>query len=227
MRWRPSAPRPQHLDNHVHFEIKDYRDISERFDRIVSVGMFEHVGINHYRTFFDKCAQMLKPDGVMLLHSIGRSGVPAATSAFIRKYIFPGGYIPALSEVMPAIEKSGLVVSDIEVLRLHYAETLKNWRQRFLANRDRAKEIYDERFCRMWDFYLAGSEAAFRWQDLVVFQIQLARKNDTVPITRGYIEKCEKALALHGSAHEPELKTDKPKARRAAAPKRSKVAKKA
>jgi cyclopropane-fatty-acyl-phospholipid synthase len=217
----------EHLDNHVHFEIKDYRDISERFDRIVSVGMFEHVGINHYRAFFDKCAQMLKPDGVMLLHSIGRSGVPAATSAFIRKYIFPGGYIPALSEVMPAIEKSGLVVSDIEILRIHYADTLKNWRQRFLANRERAKEIYDERFCRMWDFYLAGSEAAFRWQDLMVFQIQLARKNDTVPITRGYIEKCEKALVLHGTAHEPELKADKPKPRKAAAPKRSQVDKKA
>jgi len=203
----------EHLDNHVHFEIKDYRDISERFDRIVSVGMFEHVGLNHYRTFFDKCAQMLKPDGVMVLHSIGRTGPPYATSAFIRKYIFPGGYIPALSEVMPAIEKSGLVVSDIEILRIHYADTLKNWRARFLANRDKAKALYDERFCRMWDFYLAGSEAAFRWQDLMVFQIQLARKNDTVPITRGYIEKCEKALALHGSAHEPELKADEPQAK--------------
>ena len=129
---------------------------------------------------------------------------------------------------MPAIEKSGLVVSDIEVLRLHYAETLKNWRQRFLANRNRAKEIYDERFCRMWDFYLAGSEAAFRWQDLVVFQIQLTRKNDVLPITRGYIEKSERALTLHGSAHEPELKADKPRAKKAATTaKRSKVDKKA
>ncbi|MDQ2632862.1 MAG: cyclopropane-fatty-acyl-phospholipid synthase family protein [Pseudomonadota bacterium] len=222
----------EHLDNHAHFEIRDYRDISERFDRIVSVGMFEHVGLNHYRTFFDKCAQMLKPDGVMLLHTIGRSGPPYATSAFIRKYIFPGGYIPALSEIMPVIEKSGLVASDIEVLRLHYAETLKNWRQRFLANRDRAKEIYDERFCRMWDFYLAGSEAAFRWQDLVVFQIQLTRRNDTVPITRGYIEKCEKALALYGAAHGPELKADRikaerPKPKKAATARRSKVEKKA
>lgn len=220
------------LENHVHFEIKDYRNISERFDRIVSVGMFEHVGLNHYRTFFDKCAQLLKPDGVMVLHSIGRSGPPYATNAFIRKYIFPGGYIPALSEVLPAIEKSGLVVNDIEILRIHYAETLKHWRQRFLANRDKAKAIYDERFCRMWDFYLAGSEAAFRWQDLMVFQIQMTRKNDTLPITRGYIEKTEKALALHGKAHEPKAerpvmaKAEKAVTRKAPV-KRKKVEKKA
>ncbi len=198
------------LENHVHFEIKDYRDISERFDRIVSVGMFEHVGLNHYRTFFDKCAQMLKPDGVMVLHSIGRSGPPYATNAFIRKYIFPGGYIPALSEVLPMIEKSGLVVNDIEILRLHYAETLKHWRARFLANRDKAKAIYDERFCRMWDFYLAGSEAAFRWQDLIVFQIQLTRRNDTLPMTRGYIEKAEKALARQAATHVREPEPEKP-----------------
>ena len=123
----------------------------------------------------------------MVLHSIGRSGPPAATSAFIRKYIFPGGYIPALSEVLPAIEKAGLMVTDIEILRLHYAETLKHWRERFAANRDKAKAIYDERFCRMWEFYLAASEAAFRWQDLMVFQIQLAKRNDTLPLTRDYI----------------------------------------
>ena len=165
--------------------------------------MFEHVGVNHYRTFFDKCATLLKPDGVMLLHSIGRFGPPAATSAFIRKYIFPGGYIPALSEVMPAIEKSGLMVSDIEILRLHYAETLKHWRERFLANRESAKAIYDERFCRMWEFYLSGSEAAFRWQDMMDFQIQLTHRNDTLPMTRGYMEKCEKALAMHEIAHQP------------------------
>jgi len=214
------------LENHVHFEIKDYRNISERFDRIVSVGMFEHVGLNHYRTFFDKCAQLLKPDGVMVLHSIGRSGVPYATSAFIRKYIFPGGYIPSLSEVLPSIEKSGLVVNDVEVLRLHYADTLKHWRARFLANRDKAKALYDERFCRMWDFYLAGSEAAFRWQDLMVFQIQLSRRNDTLPVTRGYIEKTEKALEMHDMAHEQEPAAARPTPRRAPA-KRKKVDKKA
>jgi len=185
----------EHLDNHAHFELRDYRDLQERFDRIVSVGMFEHVGLNHYGAFFDKAASLLKPDGVMLLHSIGRSGPPSVTSAFIRKHIFPGGYIPALSEVLPVIEKSGLVVTDVEVLRLHYAETLKHWRERFSANRDKAKALYDERFCRMWEFYLAGSEAAFRWQDLVVFQIQVAKRNDTLPITRDYMVETERALA--------------------------------
>lgn len=200
------------LDNLVHFEIKDYRDLVERFDRIVSVGMFEHVGVNHYRTFFDTVAKRLKPDGVMVLHSIGRFGPPTATSAFIRKYIFPGGYVPAMSEVLPAIEKSGLMVTDIEVLRLHYADTLRHWRMRFAANRDKAKAIYDDRFCRMWEFYLAASEAAFRWQDLMVFQIQLTHRNDTLPLTRDYIGKCEKALAMHELAHrktEPAAKSSR------------------
>jgi cyclopropane-fatty-acyl-phospholipid synthase len=193
--------RQEELDDHVHFELRDYRDLSERFDRIVSVGMFEHVGVNYYRAFFEKAATLLKPDGVMLLHSIGRAGPPYATNPFIRKHIFPGGYIPSLSEVLPAIEKTGLMVTDVEILRLHYAETLKHWRERFMANRERAKAIYDERFCRMWEFYLAGSEAAFRWQDLMVFQIQLAHRNDTLPLTRDYIGKCEKALAIHEAAH--------------------------
>jgi cyclopropane-fatty-acyl-phospholipid synthase len=191
------------LENSVHFELRDYRDLSERFDRIVSVGMFEHVGVTQYRTYFDKCATLLKPDGVMLLHTIGRTAPPTTTSAFIRKYIFPGGYIPALSEVMPHIEKSGLATTDVEILRLHYAETLKAWRERFLANRDKVKAIYDERFCRMWEFYLCGSEASFRWQDLVNFQIQLTRKNDVLPMTRDYIGKCEKALAMHEMGHQP------------------------
>jgi len=193
--------RAEGLENHVHFEIRDYRHITERFDRIVSVGMFEHVGTPHYREFFEKCATLLKPDGVMLLHSIGRFGPPAATAPFIRKHIFPGGYIPALSEVLPHIERAGLMVGDIEILRLHYAETLKEWRARFIANRDRAKAIYDERFCRMWDFYLAASEASFRWQDMMNFQIQLIKKNDVLPMTRGYMEKAEKALALHEIGH--------------------------
>ncbi|MDP3895795.1 MAG: cyclopropane-fatty-acyl-phospholipid synthase family protein [Mesorhizobium sp.] len=188
----------EHLDNHVHFELRDYRDIQERFDRIVSVGMFEHVGVNHYTTFFDKAASMLKPDGVMLLHTIGRTGMPVATNAFIRKHIFPGGHIPALSEMLPSIERSGLMITDVEILRLHYAETLRHWRERFLANKDAAAAIYDERFVRMWEFYLAGSEASFRWQDLVVFQIQLARRHDVVPITRDYIAEAE-----HGFADAP------------------------
>jgi cyclopropane-fatty-acyl-phospholipid synthase len=182
------------LDRHVHFELRDYRDLSERFDRIVSVGMFEHVGVNHYRTFFDKVARLLKPDGAMLLHSIGRFGVPVATNAFIRRHIFPGGYIPALSEVFAPIERAGLMTGDVEILRLHYAETLKHWRRRFLANRERIRAIYDERFCRMWEFYLAGSEAAFRWQDLMVFQIQLTRANDVLPRTRGYMQEKEEAF---------------------------------
>ncbi|MBX3568162.1 MAG: class I SAM-dependent methyltransferase [Rhizobiaceae bacterium] len=194
--------RREGLDGQVHFEIRDYRDLNERFDRIVSVGMFEHVGVNHYRTFFEKCRTLLKPDGVMMLHSIGRFGPPSSTNAFIRKYIFPGGYIPALSEVLPVIEKAGLMVGDVEILRIHYADTLRHWRERFLANRDKAKAIYDERFCRMWEFYLSGSEAAFRWQDLMVFQIQLTRRNDVTPITRNYMEKCEKALAMREMAHE-------------------------
>ncbi|KAB2867581.1 MAG: class I SAM-dependent methyltransferase [Bauldia sp.] len=186
--------RQEGLEDAVRFRITDYRDLDEEFDRIVSVGMFEHVGINHYRTFFDKAATLLKRDGVMVLHSIGRSGPPAATDTFIRKYIFPGGYIPALSEVLPHIERAGLVVTDVEILRLHYAETLKHWRERFMANRARAVEIYDERFARMWEFYLAGSEAAFRWQDMMVFQIQIAKRNDTLPLTRGYIAANERAL---------------------------------
>ncbi|MCV3210457.1 cyclopropane-fatty-acyl-phospholipid synthase family protein [Mesorhizobium sp. YC-39] len=188
-------------ESRAHFDVKDYRELGERFDRIVSVGMFEHVGVNHYSTFFDKCATLLNPDGVVLLHTVGRSGPPSVTSAFVRKHIFPGGYVPALSEVLPAIEKAGLVVTDVEILRLHYADTLKHWGQRFAANREKAKAIYDERFCRMWEFYLAASEASFRWQDLVVFQIQLTRGNDTLPNSRDYMAKCERMLKLREIAH--------------------------
>jgi cyclopropane-fatty-acyl-phospholipid synthase len=186
--------RNEGLAERARFELKDYRSLTGPFDRIVSVGMFEHVGVNHFRTFFRKCASLLERDGVMLLHSIGRMRGPSVTNAFIRKHVFPGGYIPALSEVIPAIEKSGLMVTDIEILRLHYAETLKNWRARFLANRQRAVEIYDERFARMWDFYLASSEASFRWSDLMVFQIQLTHTRDAVPLTRDYIAAAEDRL---------------------------------
>jgi len=199
------------LADKVEIKLQDYRHETAHYDRIVSVGMFEHVGVNHYRTFFDKCATLLKPDGVMLLHTIGRSGPPAATNAFIRKYIFPGGYIPALSEVMPAIEKAGLVVTDVEILRLHYAETLKAWRERFMANRKRAVEIYDERFARMWEFYLAGSEASFRWQDMVNFQIQITKRNDTLPITREYIHEGEMELAHADKAASTEAAAPAPK----------------
>src|SRR5690606_32709004 len=133
-------------------------------------GMFEHVGVNHYATFFHDISKLLNPDGVALLHSIGRSDGPGFTNPFIAKYIFPGGYFPSLSEVLPAIERAGLIVSDVEILRLHYAETLKAWRERFLSRRPEAAQRQGEAFCRMWEFYLAGSEAAFRYQGLVVFQ---------------------------------------------------------
>lgn len=182
------------LARRAEFRLQDYRDIGESFDRIVSVGMFEHVGINHYDTFFRKAAAMLRPGGVMLLHTIGRADPPGATNPFIHKYIFPGGYIPALSEVMHAAEKSGLIVTDVEILRLHYAETLKAWRAAFMARRDAARALYDEAFCRMWEFYLAGSEASFREGGLSIFQLQLAHRVEDVPITRDYIPKEEARL---------------------------------
>jgi cyclopropane-fatty-acyl-phospholipid synthase len=184
----------KHLTGRAEFRLQDYRELGERFDRIVSVGMFEHVGVGFYDVFFRKCAELLSDDGVMLLHAIGRSEGPSATNPWIAKYIFPGGYIPALSEVLPAIERSGLLVTDIEILRLHYAETLKAWRQRFLAHRDDAERIYDARFLRMWEFYLAASEMAFRRQNMMVFQIQLAKRQGVVPITRNYIAAAEKRL---------------------------------
>jgi cyclopropane-fatty-acyl-phospholipid synthase len=182
------------LAGKVEFRLQDYRDVGERFDRIVSVGMFEHVGVNHYDAFFGKCAELLADDGVMLLHSIGRSEGPGITNPWIAKYIFPGGYIPALSEVLPAVERAGLLVTDIEILRLHYAETLKHWRERFLAHRDDLEKIYDARFVRMWEFYLAASEMTFREQAMMVFQLQLTRRQGVVPITRNYIAREENRL---------------------------------
>lgn len=183
------------LSNAVRFKLQDYRHETGQYDRIVSVGMFEHVGAGHYREYFAKLADLLKDDGVALIHTIGSVGQPAAPHPWISKYIFPGGYIPSLSEITPEIEKSGLIVTDLEVLRLHYAETLKAWRERFMANRDKALEIYDERFCRMWEFYLAACEAGFRHSGLVVFQIQLAKQVATLPITRDYIAQDEQMMA--------------------------------
>jgi cyclopropane-fatty-acyl-phospholipid synthase len=176
------------------FRLIDYRDIEGSFDRIVSVGMFEHVGVGFYDTFFGQCARLLTDDGVALLHTIGRSGRPGITNPWIAKYIFPGGYIPALSEVLPAVERAQLVVTDVEVLQLHYAETLKAWRERFLAHREEAVRIYDQRFVRMWEFYLACSEMAFREGDMVVFQIQMAKRKDLLPATRDYIAREEARL---------------------------------
>ncbi|PVE22241.1 SAM-dependent methyltransferase [Microvirga sp. KLBC 81] len=182
------------LAERVKFELQDYRATTGSFDRIVSVGMFEHVGPASYDDYFETCRKLLKDDGVMLLHTIGRSGTPYPVNAWIARYIFPGGHLPVLSEMMPAIERAGLVVTDIEILRLHYAYTLQAWRERFLAQRDEALKLYDERFCRMWECYLAMSESAFRWQDAVVFQIQLAKRNDAVPLTRDYIAERQAAL---------------------------------
>jgi cyclopropane-fatty-acyl-phospholipid synthase len=175
------------LSDRVKFHLRDYREEAGHYDRIVSVGMFEHVGLNHYRAFFAKLKSLLAPDGVALLHSIGRKDGPGTTIPWMRKYIFPGGYVPALSEVLPTIEELRLWVTDIEILRLHYAETLRAWRRRFERNRDRVKAIYDERFCRMWEMYLVGSEIAFRRQDHMVFQMQLAKTVDAVPVTRDYM----------------------------------------
>jgi cyclopropane-fatty-acyl-phospholipid synthase len=178
------------------FRLQDYRELSGTFDRIVSVGMFEHVGVGFYDEFFRKCRAALADDGIMLLHSIGRSEGPNVTNPWVAKYIFPGGYIPALSEVLPAVERAGLLVTDIEILRLHYAETLKAWRQRFLAHREEVERIYDRRFVRMWEFYLAASEMAFREQALMVFQMQLTKRQGIVPTTRDYIAR--ETARLHG-----------------------------
>jgi cyclopropane-fatty-acyl-phospholipid synthase len=194
------------LAERARFHLQDYRDVDGPFDRIVSVGMFEHVGVNHYSTFFRKSAQLLAEDGVMLLHSIGRPEGPSRTNAWIAKYIFPGGYIPSLSEVLPRIEKAGLLVTDIEILRLHYAETLKAWRERFLAHRAEVERIYDERFERMWEFYLAASEMSFREQAMMVFQIQLTKRQDVVPMTRDYIAREERRLLAAETRRHPPLR---------------------
>ncbi|RSB43397.1 MULTISPECIES: cyclopropane-fatty-acyl-phospholipid synthase family protein [Brevundimonas] len=169
------------------FRLQDYRDLDQTFDRIISVGMFEHVGVPNYQEYFDTVARLLDDDGVAVIHSIGRKSPPNRTQPWVRKYIFPGGYIPALSEVLPAIERAGLWVTDMEVLRLHYAETLRHWRERFLARRGEALAMYDERFCRMWEFYLAASEVAFRELGHMVFQLQLTKKQTAAPLSRDYL----------------------------------------
>lgn len=182
------------LASRVSFELKDYRDVNERFDRIVSVGMFEHVGAPNYLMFFKTLVRLLNDDGVALLHSIGRKSVPEVMGAWIKKYIFPGAYIPSLSETFKAVEQTGLWVTDLEVLRLHYAETLHQWRERFLRNIRAIRAVYDDRFCRMWEFYLATSEAGFRYENLMVFQMQLAKQVGIVPLTRDYMFTAEQAI---------------------------------
>lgn len=181
----------------VRFELVDYRDLAkqrQQFDRIVSVGMFEHVGTPQYETFFRSCANMLKDDGAMLVHTIGRMGPPGYTDAFTDKWIFPGGYIPALSETAAASEKIPLIITDVEILRLHYNKTLRCWYDNVVENRDKIVELFDERFFRLWTFYLAGATAAFEYGSMVNFQIQYVRQRRALPLTRGYMEQTEEKL---------------------------------
>jgi cyclopropane-fatty-acyl-phospholipid synthase len=191
------------LSERCKFELTDYRALTGTFDRVVSVGMFEHVGVHYYPAYFAKLHDLLNDKGVALIHTIGRSDGPGVTNPWISKYIFPGGYTPALSEIVPIIERAGLIVTDLEVLRLHYAETLKEWRRRFKAHWSEAAALYDERFCRMWEFYLAGAEMAFRHEGLVVFQIQLAKKIDALPITRDYMLESERTMRFAGVKEMP------------------------
>ncbi|MBP0446609.1 class I SAM-dependent methyltransferase [Roseomonas sp. SSH11] len=188
------------LSDRVRFELMDYRDWKQPVDRVVSVGMFEHVGINHHTAFFRTVKAALKEDGVALVHAIGQSGGPATTNPWLRKYIFPGGYSPALSEVVPAVEKAGLWITDMEILRLHYAMTIAHWRARFAANRNAIKSLYDERFCRMFEFYLSASELAFRRWGHMNWQLQLTRQVEALPLTRDYMFEAERAAAY---PHDP------------------------
>ncbi len=193
------------LSDRVDFQLLDYRAIGGTYDRVVSVGMFEHVGINHYGTFFAALKRLLNDDGVAIIHAIGRSDGPNVTNPWITRHIFPGGYSPALSEVFRAVERQKLVATDVEILRLHYAETLRHWRRRFAANRDTITALYDERFCRMFDLYLAGSELTFRHLGHMVWQLQLTKNQATVPLTRDYMLEPSDALCLLDGATQPSL----------------------
>jgi len=177
------------LENQVSFRLTDYRELNEKFDRVVSVGMFEHVGRKFYNKFFSEVDKLLKNDGVALIHTIGSVNTPRDPHPWITKYIFPGGYTPSLSEISKAVEKSGLIASDIEVLRMHYSHTLRHWKERFTSNKVKAIDMFDEKFFRMWEFYLTGCEMAFKWGDQVVFQLQLTKKFTSVSNTRDYIYK--------------------------------------
>ncbi len=181
----------RNLSDKVKIELMDYRDVTKKFDRIVSIGMFEHVGVAHYLEYFKKIKSLLNDDGCALVHSIGRKGGPGTTGAWMRKYIFPGGYSPALSETFSEIEKAGLWVTDCEILRLHYARTLLEWNKRFQANRHKVAIMFDERFCRMWEFYLVISELSFRYGKHMNFQIQLSKNVNSLPLTRDYIHSAE------------------------------------
>ena len=176
------------LSDRVHFELRDYREVEDTFDRIVSVGMLEHVGRPQLKPYFSKVHDLLAADGVALVHSIGNYTPGRPTNPWMAKYIFPGGYIPSLADAMEAVEESGLLIADVEIWRLHYAETLKAWRERFTTNRARAAALYDERFCRMWEFYLAGSECGFRYGRNMVFQLLLVKDRGLLPPSRSWME---------------------------------------
>jgi cyclopropane-fatty-acyl-phospholipid synthase len=191
-RWRAETTG---LAERARFSLTDYRDVEGPYDRVVSVGMFEHVGRPNFQAYFDQVARLLKDDGVAVIHSIGRADGPAFTQPWVAKYIFPGGYIPSLSEVLPCVERAGLVVADIEILRLHYAETLRCWRERFTAQREKIARMYDERFCRLWEFYFSISELAFRYRGHMVFQLQLTKRVDAAPVTRDYMAESDPRLA--------------------------------
>jgi cyclopropane-fatty-acyl-phospholipid synthase len=188
------------LERRVRFQVVDYRQLTQKFDRIVSVGMFEHVGTAHFDEFFAKINDLMTDDGLMLLHSIGKMSPPGAASPWLRKYIFPGAYSPALSEVFPAVEANRLWVTDLEFLRLHYATTLRHWQQRFEANRAKVAAMYDERFCRMWEFYLISAEMMFRTGSQEIFHMQLAKKRDVAPIVRDYVVDRQRALMAQEQA---------------------------
>ena len=187
LEYAQQKAREMNLENQVEFRLEDYRQLSEKFDRVVSVGMFEHVGRKFYSKYFNKVFDFLNEDGVALIHTIGSINPPRGPQPWITKYIFPGGYTPSLSEVSLPIEKSGLIISDLEVLRAHYAHTIRNWKDRFMSKKEQVLEMFDEKFFRMWEFYLVGCEMSFKWRDQVVFQFQLTRKLKATPITRDYI----------------------------------------
>ena len=187
LKYSQEKAKELNLDNQVEFKLADYRQLDEKFDRIVSVGMFEHVGKKFYRTYFNKVFKMLKDDGIALIHTIGSSNPPRDPQPWITKYIFPGGYTPSLSQIARPIEDSGLITTDIEILRMHYAHTLRSWKERFLSKKNQVLEMFDEKFLRMWEFYLVSCEMAFKWGDQVVFQLQLSKDIRSVPNTRDYI----------------------------------------
>ena len=187
LKYSQNKVKELNLENQVNFKLMDYRELNEKFDRVVSVGMFEHVGRKFYRKYFEKVSNLLSDDGLALIHTIGSVMTPRDPHPWITKYIFPGGYTPSLSEVAKPIERSGLIISDMEVLRMHYSHTLRHWKERFLGKKDEVLTMFDEKFYRMWEFYLAGCEMAFKWGDQVVFQFQLTKDLTTAPNTRDYI----------------------------------------